>query len=386
MTEPEAGSDLRGMSTRAVRDGDDWVINGTKHFISHADVADFVILFAATGAGGAAAGPAGEITAFLVDVGTPGLAVLPGYRSVSHRGYDNCRARLRRLPGAGRQRSSARSAGLRGGQHLARRDPAAGRRHLPRPGPARAGPRRRARRQPPPVRPADRPQPGRGVQARRHGDRAGVGDVADLAGGLAGRPAGPRTDPDDRAMAKLYATEMLAMVADEAIQIYGGMGLMDELALERIWRDARVERIWDGTSEIQRHIISRSMLRAPVAEALSNAATCDLCCCGRADRGAAAARGQCRAGGRAELRGRWASPGAIWPVHPTTATVAGSGPIARRRAARARPTRPSSPSTAPGRAPGSARARRARAAAGRSVYSAGFAEAGGVASSAAGAT
>ena len=66
----------------------------------------------------------------------------------------------------------------------------------------------------------------------------------------------------DMAMAKLKATEMLAFVADEAIQIHGGMGLMDELPLERIWRDARVERIWEGTSEIQRHIISRALLRA----------------------------------------------------------------------------------------------------------------------------
>jgi butyryl-CoA dehydrogenase len=64
------------------------------------------------------------------------------------------------------------------------------------------------------------------------------------------------------AMAKLHATEALAMIADEAIQIHGGMGLMDELVLERIWRDARVERIWDGTSEIQRHIVSRALLRA----------------------------------------------------------------------------------------------------------------------------
>lgn len=63
-------------------------------------------------------------------------------------------------------------------------------------------------------------------------------------------------------MAKLKATEVLAMVADEAIQIHGGMGLMDELPLERIRRDARVERIWEGTSEIQRHIISRELLRA----------------------------------------------------------------------------------------------------------------------------
>ena len=58
------------------------------------------------------------------------------------------------------------------------------------------------------------------------------------------------------------ATEVLAMIADEAIQIHGGMGLMDDLPLARFWRDARVERIWDGTSEIQRHIISRDLLRS----------------------------------------------------------------------------------------------------------------------------
>ena len=65
----------------------------------------------------------------------------------------------------------------------------------------------------------------------------------------------------EAAMAKLKASEALAFIADEAIQIHGGMGLMSDLPLERIWRDARVERIWEGTSEIQRHIISRAMLR-----------------------------------------------------------------------------------------------------------------------------
>ena len=63
------------------------------------------------------------------------------------------------------------------------------------------------------------------------------------------------------ASAKVYATEMLARVTDRAIQVYGGMGLMDDFPLERLWRDARVERIWDGTSEIQRHIIARDLLR-----------------------------------------------------------------------------------------------------------------------------
>ena len=63
------------------------------------------------------------------------------------------------------------------------------------------------------------------------------------------------------ASAKLYATEMLARVTDTRIQLHGGMGLMDDLPFARFWRDARVERIWDGTSEIQRHIISRDLLR-----------------------------------------------------------------------------------------------------------------------------
>jgi alkylation response protein AidB-like acyl-CoA dehydrogenase len=65
----------------------------------------------------------------------------------------------------------------------------------------------------------------------------------------------------DMAIAKVFASEMCQFVTDEAIQILGGMGLMDELPLERMWRDTRVDRIWDGTSEIQRHIISRAMLR-----------------------------------------------------------------------------------------------------------------------------
>jgi alkylation response protein AidB-like acyl-CoA dehydrogenase len=66
---------------------------------------------------------------------------------------------------------------------------------------------------------------------------------------------------DDAAMAKLFASEALGRAADHTVQIFGGMGLMEDLPVERLWRDARIERIWDGTSEIQRHIISRSLLR-----------------------------------------------------------------------------------------------------------------------------
>ena len=65
----------------------------------------------------------------------------------------------------------------------------------------------------------------------------------------------------DVSMVKVFCSEMLNKVADDAVQIFGGMGLMEEMPIQRLWRDSRLERIWDGTSEIQRHIITRSILR-----------------------------------------------------------------------------------------------------------------------------
>ena len=90
MTEPDAGSDVRGMKCFARPDGDDWIVNGTKHFISHADIADFVIVFIATGEEETPRGPKKKITCFLVDRGMPGFEIRNGYDSVSHRGYKNC--------------------------------------------------------------------------------------------------------------------------------------------------------------------------------------------------------------------------------------------------------------------------------------------------------
>jgi len=252
MTEPEAGSDLRGMRTRAVRDGSDWVITGTKHFISHADAADFVILFAATGEQ--------ELTAFLVDVDAPGLTVLPGYRSVSHRGYgnavlvfDGCR-----VPGGAVLGEVGRGFDVANTWLGTTRLQVAA---------SCLGRARRA------LDLAVRHAATRRQFGKTIGRNQGVAfKLADMATALESATwltwrAAWLVDADQAAdpaiaMAKLAATEMLATVADEALQIHGGMGLMDELVLERIWRDARVERIWDGTSEIQRHILSRSMLRA----------------------------------------------------------------------------------------------------------------------------
>ena len=259
MTEPQAGSDLRGMKTTAVRRGGDFIINGTKHFISHADHADFVILFAASGEEDAARGKRKLITAFLIDKGTPGFEVRPGYQNVSHRGYNNSILQFTdcRVP------SSAVLGEVHRGFEVANTWLGATRLQVAANCLGRAERALECARQ----WAVDRVQFGQQI-----GKFQGVSfKLADMAIELRAAELltleaawklteGSATDMD-MAIAKLKASEMLAMVADEALQIHGGMGLMSDLPLERIWRDARIERIWDGTSEVQRHIISRALLR-----------------------------------------------------------------------------------------------------------------------------
>ena len=259
MTEPDAGSDVRGMKCFARQDGDDWIVNGTKHFISHADLADFVIVFIATGEEQTPRGPKKLITCFLVDRGTPGFEIREGYKSVSHRGYHNCILNFTdcRLPSAQILGELHKGFDLANewlyGTRLTVAASCVG----------------RARR----VfdyalsYAADRKQFGKPIGANQGvsfklADMITEIDAADFLT-LHGAWLLDQGKPSNReiASAKLYASEMLARVTDEAIQIYGGMGLMDDLPLARFWRDARVERIWDGTSEIQRHIISRDLLR-----------------------------------------------------------------------------------------------------------------------------
>ena len=259
MTEPGAGSDLRGMKTTAVRKGDDFILNGTKHFISHADHADFVIVFAATGEEDSASHKRKLITAFLVDMGTPGFQVRPGYRNVSHRGYTNsilefngCRIPQSAVLGAVHQGFEVANTWL-GATRLQVAATCLGRAER-----ALEAAKQWS---------VQRVQFGQPI-GRFQGVSFKLADMAvelraaelltlEAAWKLEHKIA---TDMD-MAIAKLKASEMLAMVSDEALQIHGGMGLMSELPLERIWRDARIERIWDGTSEIQRHIISRALLR-----------------------------------------------------------------------------------------------------------------------------
>ncbi len=259
MTEPEAGSDVRGMRCTAVRDGKDWIVNGTKHFISGADHADFFIVFVATGVDETPKGPKKRITCFLVDRGHPGFTVRDGYRSVSHRGYKNCVLEFSdcRLPeGQVLGEVDGGFAVMNEWLYATRLTVAA----------FCVGRARRcfdmaveyaAQRK-------QFGQPIAGFQgvSFQVADMVTEIDASDLLT-LMGAWRLDKGLPANReiASAKVHASEMLAKVTDTTLQIFGGMGLMDDFPIERFWRDARVERIWDGTSEIQRHIISREIFR-----------------------------------------------------------------------------------------------------------------------------
>ncbi len=258
LTEPGAGSDARSIQTRAVRDGGDWVIRGTKQFISHADHADYVILVAVTGEDETPKGMRPRFTTFLVDKDLPGVEVTP-VGCVSARGYNPHLIAFTdvRVPDTGILGEEGKGFDFATEWLYASRVMMAA--HCT--GRARlvlelAADWARTRRQ------FDRPI----------GEFQGVSfKLADMetevrAAWLLTLHASWKLDqgalvPVDASVAKLYASEMLGRVVDEGVQIFGGMGLSTELPIERYWRDARVERIWEGTSEIHRDLIGRAVLR-----------------------------------------------------------------------------------------------------------------------------
>ena len=259
ITEPGAGSDVRGMTTTARRDGDAWVVNGTKHFISHADISDYIILFAATGEEQSSRGPRKLISSFLVDTDLDGLTITKGSPSVSHRGYHHCELHFDavRIPSGALLGEEGKGFDLMGQWLGATRLAVAAN---------SVGRSQRVL------------EEALGWASSREQFGQAIGKFQGLSFQLADSAleieaaqlltlqAASRIDDGtltdiDVAMAKLMATETLGRVTDRAVQVFGGMGLVREYKIERWWRDARVERIWDGTSEIQRHIISRGLLR-----------------------------------------------------------------------------------------------------------------------------
>ena len=259
LTEPGAGSDVMAIATRAVREGGDYILNGTKHFISGVGVPDFAILFAVTGTDETAKGPRKRMTAFLVDRGTKGFEMRRGPRCVSYRAYNNyelvltdCRVSANRILGEEGRGLELANEWLADTRVLVAA--------------TCCGKAERA------LDLATKWAATRRQFGQTIGRFQGVAfKLADMATELHAADLmtlnaawkldqGTMTSAD-AAMVKLYASEMLGRVTDQAVQIFGGMGLMDELPIERLWRDARIERIWEGTSEIQRHIIARELLR-----------------------------------------------------------------------------------------------------------------------------
>ena len=259
LTEPDAGSDIMSMKSNAKKDGADWILNGSKHFISGPCMPDFAIVFAATGEDETPRGKRKRITAFLVDVGIPGFDVQEGTKCISYRGYKNYQLSFNEV-----RLSADKILGTEGnGLSLSGKWLGMGRIWV---GATCCGKAERildlaldwA---------AQRKQFGKPI-----GTFQATGfKLADMKMNLRAadllvkdavdRALSGQMMDEDAAIVKIFCSEMLNKVADDTVQIFGGMGLMEEMPIERLWRDSRLERIWDGTSEIQRHIVTRSMLR-----------------------------------------------------------------------------------------------------------------------------
>ncbi|WKL22644.1 acyl-CoA dehydrogenase family protein [Agrobacterium tumefaciens] len=257
ITEPGAGSDAASITTTAERDGDEWVLKGTKHFISDGDIADYVIVMALTDREKRARG---GITLFLVDKGTPGFSVARTQPMMGHRGYghaelvfDNCRIPASAVLGeigAGFKLIMQSVLEIRLAHIGARAVGMASR--------ALELMRRYA---------GERRQFGQAI-----GDFQMVQKlIADSAIEIfavkmmvlnAAWEIDQGLEPRDKvSMIKVAASEMQGRVVDRAIQVFGGMGFTKEMPLERMYRDARVTRIYDGTSEIHRMLIARSTIK-----------------------------------------------------------------------------------------------------------------------------
>jgi acyl-CoA dehydrogenase len=258
LTEPEAGSDATRIKTKAVKDGSEWVINGRKHFITGGDEADVALVFAVTDA---EKGPRGGITAFFVDADTPGFSVTRSQTTMSpiqnpvELTFEDCRipednvlgevgfgfySAVKGINGA-RLQIAGTALGI-GGHLLGRMTEYAN----------------------------QRVAFGKPIGANQFIQGMIVDSYAELeqARLLVYKLAADIDDGADgrreAALAKLVATETVTRIADRAIQVHGGNGFMTELGLEIWYRDVRAMRLYEGTSEILRSNIAKT-LGLPVA-------------------------------------------------------------------------------------------------------------------------
>ena len=256
LTEPEAGSDAAGTRTQAVRDGSGWILNGSKTFTTNAHFAQVCVAMAVTDRASAQHG----ISAFLIETGTPGFRLGKKENKLGMRAsatgeviFTDCRLPASQLLGregdgfvdslrildGGRISIAALSVGLAQGAYDAAIGYARQRRQFGRP-----------------------ISEFQAIQFKL-ADMATAIEAARLLTFRAGwmKDRGERVTRES-AMAKLYASEMAVRVADDALQIHGGYGFIKDYPVEKYYRDVKLCTIGEGTSEIQRLVIARQLLKS----------------------------------------------------------------------------------------------------------------------------
>jgi len=255
LTEAEAGSDPSGLRTTARRDGDHYVINGQKRFITNAARADLLLVFARTGT--SEEGGRG-LSVFVVESGTPGITIGPKDAKMGQRGsttsevfFDDLRVPADALVGGeeGIGMKAAMMSLAKGRLHVAGLCVGMAERLLEEmveySSTAKQGGRPIGDHQLVQAMLAD-------SQTELFAGRSMVLAAAKEYDAGTDRRLAP-------SCAKLYCSEMVGRVADRAVQVFGGMGYMRSVAVERFYRDARLYRIYEGTSEIQRVVIAKQL-------------------------------------------------------------------------------------------------------------------------------
>jgi acyl-CoA dehydrogenase len=263
LTEAEAGSDPSGLRTRARREGGEYVINGSKRFITNAELATVFVVFARTDP--EAVGTKG-ISALLVDAGTPGLSLGPHDRKMGQQGawtsevfFDDVRVPAAALIG-GEEETGFRAAmkSLAKGRLTIAALCVGMAERIVAEATAYALDNRQG------GTPIGEFQLVQELLAESETEaRAGRALILETA-----RAYDAGTDVrQGPAIAKLFASRMVNQVADRGVQVLGGMGYMRGVPIERFYRDARLYRIYEGTDEIQKLVIARQMLAAARAKA-----------------------------------------------------------------------------------------------------------------------
>jgi acyl-CoA dehydrogenase len=260
LTEPEAGSDAASLRTSAIRDGDHYVVNGTKRFITNAPQADVFTLMARTDP--AVKGAAG-VSAFIVDARSAGISLGSKDRKMGQRGahtcdviFENCRVPAANLIGLqeGRGFKTAMKVLEKGRIHIAAVCVGVAWRILD-------DTLRYA---------MERKQFGQPiaqfqlVQAMLADSRTELYAAECMAIDAARRRDEGLDVSTEASCAKLFASEMCGRVADRGVQIFGGAGYIADYGIERFYRDVRLFRLYEGTSQIQQLVIARNMIRAAV--------------------------------------------------------------------------------------------------------------------------